>query len=103
MQGAACDQMGFHLELQQDFSSPRRHSLPDSPSPAHRDPGPSSEQQSRSSWRHHISRIEPMHYAKVVKTGFEVVNFDKKIRHKFSTKISQIFHNDVKTSKYLTK
>ena len=44
-----------------------------------------------------------MHYAKVVKTGFEVVNFDKLILHQFSTKISKIFNDGVKTSKYLTK
>ena len=45
----------------------------------------------------------PMHYAKVVKTRFEVVNFDKLILHQFSTKMSQIFNDGVKTSKYLKK
>ena len=37
----------------------------------------------------------PLHYAKVVKTGFKVVNFDKLILHQFSTKISQIFNDGV--------
>ena len=37
---------------------------------------------------------QPMHYAKVVKTGFEVVNSNKQILHQFATKISKIF-NDV--------
>ena len=49
------------------------------------------------------NQCAPMHYAKVVKTGFEVVNFNKLILHQFSTKISQIFNDSVKTSKYLTK
>ena len=44
-----------------------------------------------------------MHYAKVVKTRFEVVNFDKLILHQFSTKMSQIFNDGVKTSKYFKK
>ena len=44
-----------------------------------------------------------VHYAKVVKTRFEVVNFDKLILHQFSTKMSQIFNDGVKTSKFLTK
>ena len=44
-----------------------------------------------------------MHYAKVVKTGFEVVNFDKLILHQFSTKMSQIFNDGVKTSKILKR
>ena len=42
-----------------------------------------------------------MHYAKVVKTRFEVVNFDKLILHQFSTKISQIFNDGVKRSNFL--
>ena len=45
----------------------------------------------------------PMHYAKVVKTGFEVVNFDNSILNQFSTKMSQILNDDVKTSKYFKK
>ena len=43
----------------------------------------------------------PMHYAKVVKTRFEVVNFDKSILHQFSTKMSQIFNDGVKRSNFL--
>ena len=43
----------------------------------------------------------PLHYAKVVKTRFEVVNFDKLIFHQFSMKISQIFNDYV--SKHLKK
>ena len=39
MQGAACDTMGFHIELHQDLPSNPRPCLPDTPSPAHRDPG----------------------------------------------------------------
>ena len=35
--------------------------------------------------------------------GFEVVNFDKLILHQFTTKISQIFNDGVKTSKFLKK
>ena len=46
---------------------------------------------------------DPLHYAKVVKTRFEVVNFDKLILHQFSTKMSQIFNDGVKTSKFLKK
>ena len=44
-----------------------------------------------------------MHYVKVVKMGFEVVNLDKLILHQFLTKMSQIFNDGVKTSKYLKK
>ena len=47
--------------------------------------------------------LPSMHYAKVVKTGFKVVNFDKLILHQFSTKISQIFNDGVKTSKFLKR
>ena len=43
----------------------------------------------------------PLHYAKVVKTRFEVVNFDKLILHQFSTKMSQIFNDGVKRSNFL--
>ena len=39
LQGAACDTMGFHFELHQNLPSPRHPRLPDTPSPAHRDPG----------------------------------------------------------------
>ena len=39
MQGAACDTMGFHIELHQDLPSNPHPCLPDNPSPAHRDPG----------------------------------------------------------------
>ena len=42
----------------------------------------------------------PVHYAKVVKTRFEVVNFDKSILHQFSTKMSQIFNDGVKRSNF---
>ena len=42
-----------------------------------------------------------LHYAKVVQTRFEVVNFDKLILHQSSTNISQIFIDGVKTSKFL--
>ena len=42
-----------------------------------------------------------MHYVKVVKTRFEVVNFDKSILHQFSTKMSQIFNDGVKRSNFL--
>ena len=49
------------------------------------------------------ARVKPMHYAKVVKTRFEVVNFDKLILHQFSTKMGQIFNDGVKTSKFLKK
>ena len=45
--------------------------------------------------------METMHYAKVVKTRFEVVNFDKSILHQFSTKMSQIFNDGVKRSNFL--
>ena len=44
-----------------------------------------------------------LHYAKVVKTKFEVLNFDKLILHQFSTKMSQIFNDGVKTSKFLKR
>ena len=44
-----------------------------------------------------------MHYAKVVKTKFEVLNFDKLILHQFSTKMSQIFNDGIKTTKFLKK
>ena len=47
--------------------------------------------------------LTALHYAKVVKTGFEVVNFNKLILHQFSTKMNQIFNNGVKTSKILKK
>ena len=47
--------------------------------------------------------LTAVHYAKVVKTRFEVVNFDKSILHQFSTKMSQIFNDGVKTSKFLKK
>ena len=43
----------------------------------------------------------PLHYAKVVKTRLEVVNFDKSILHQFSTKMSQIFNDGVKKSNFL--
>ena len=50
-----------------------------------------------------FNSLHPLHYAKVVKTRFEVVNFDKLILHQFSTKMSQIFNDGVKTSKCLKK
>ena len=43
IQGAACDTMGFHIELHQDLPSNPHRSLPDTPSPAHRDPGKDSD------------------------------------------------------------
>ena len=46
---------------------------------------------------------QTLHYAKVVKTRFEVLNFDKLILHQFSTNMSQIFNDGVKTSKFLKK
>ena len=50
-----------------------------------------------------FAKIHSMHDAKVVKTGFKVVNFDKLILHQFSMKMSQIFNDGVKTSKFLKK
>ena len=43
IQGAACDTMGFHIELHQDLPSNPHPRFPDTPSPAHRDPGKDSD------------------------------------------------------------
>ena len=39
--------------------------------------------------------IETLHYGKVVKTGFEMVNFDKLFLCQFSTKMNQILMDGV--------
>ena len=54
-------------------------------------------------WQTHTTHPITMHYAKVVKTRFEVLNFDKLILHQFSTKMSQIFNNGIKKTKFLKK
>ena len=44
-----------------------------------------------------------MHYGKVVKTGFEMVNFEKLFLCQFSTKMNQILMDGVWTPKKLKK